>query len=196
MIIFFVVINITFSGLRIEGLLYQYFMFLIIVLNIVILIRFRNIIHYRSLAILIYFFLSVFSKDILQFIFAISSMITLDVIKFKNSNFIKMMTIFVICFFSPYFFLLTFIILNNEKERRDIYENTHYYCENHYEIYSYSAGAMDKFHYSIDKYYNIIDLDGILFITYNERSKTTREEYESYIENHNCNLVGDKHGFE
>lgn len=202
MLVLFIVFNILLGSLRIGGLIYQLFMFVTLGINVLVLIRFKNEIQYKGLVPIVYFLLLLFSKDSLQFIFAISSMVTLIVIGFMQSNFIKIIalvfvSLFVILSYLPLsFFLLTFMILDNGKERNDIYEDTHYYCENHFEAYSYSAGATDSFHYSIGKHYEIIDLDDILYITYNKRNETSQQEYENYIKNYNCILVGDQNEFE
>ena len=100
-------------------------------------------------------------------------------------------------YFLPLFFsfLLTFgTDLDEEQGMNDIYEDTHYYCDNNYEVYSYSAGAIDKFHYSIGKHYEILKINGIINISYNERNEVSQDKYEKYLETHNCRLVGDKSG--
>ena len=107
-------------------------------------------------------------------------------------------TIFVYIFSLPllFIYLLTFgTTLDSEKEIKDIYSDTHYYCDNNYEIYSYSAGAMDSFHYSIGKHYEILNINGIITIAYRKRHEKTQDEYETFLENHNCKLAGDKNGF-
>lgn len=77
----------------------------------------------------------------------------------------------------------------------NIYEDTHFYCDNNYEVYSYSAGAMDGFHYSIGKHYKILDINGIIKISFNNQNEATQNQYETYLERHNCELVGEKDGF-
>ena len=76
----------------------------------------------------------------------------------------------------------------------DIYNDMHYYCENNYEVYTYSGGAMDKFHYSIGKYYDILDIDGIIYISYNERNEVSKKKYDNYLKEHKCRLVSDING--
>lgn len=49
--------------------------------------------------------------------------------------------------------------------------------------------------YSIGKHYDILNIDDIIYISYNERNEKTKQEYQQYINNHNCSLVGDKNGF-
>ena len=108
-----------------------------------------------------------------------------------------LISIFAFIFFVPLFFifLLSFgTNLDEEREMNNIYDDTHYYCDNNYEVYSYSAGAMDSFHYSIGKHYEILNISGIINISYNERNEKTHDEYEAYLETHNCELVGDKNG--
>lgn len=196
----FIIYNLILDNLKISGLIYQVFMVILIVTNIIILIIFRKDIKCKSLIIVVYFFLWLFSKNTLQCVFGISSMITLIVIGFLGSNFIKLLSILITIFFAtfsmPLFFSYLLVFgtnVNEEKERNDIYDSAHYYCENNYEVYSYSAGAMDGFHYSIGKYYEFFDIDGILSISYSERNEVSREEYNNYLNTHHCKLVGDIH---
>lgn len=193
---FFIVYNLILDNLKISGLLYQIFMFILIIINGTILIVFRKKVKYKSLVIIIYFLIWLFSKNMLQCLFNFSNILILCVLGFMESNFIKvisfMVTIFVFVFFYPllFIFLFTFGLgFDEERGMDDIYDDTHYYCEDNYEVYSYSAGAMDSFHYSIGKYYNILNIEGIISISYNERREKTYEEYEKYLEENECKLV-------
>ena len=108
-----------------------------------------------------------------------------------------LIVIFGYIFFLPLFFVFLLAFgtgLDEESGMNDIYDDMHYYCDNNYEVYSYSAGAMDSFHYSIGKHYEILNISGIINISYNERNEKTQDEYEAYLETHNCKLVGDKNG--
>lgn len=203
MMILFIIYNIILKNLKISGLLFQILMIALIVLNIFILIKYRKRIKLKSLIIVIYFLVwFLFSKNALQCLFGISTMITLIVIGFMGSNFIKVVSILITLFFVVFSMPLLFayllkygVSISEESERNDIYNDTHYYCENNYEIYAYSAGAMDKFHYSIGKYYEFFNINGIIYISYNERNEVSREEYNEYLTTHKCRLVGDKNGF-
>lgn len=198
MMILFIIYNIILKDLKIGGLLYQIFMISLIVLNITILIKFRKRIKLKGLIIIVYFFIwFIFSKNALQCFFAISNMVILIAIGFMESNFIKVLSIliglFFVIFSMPLFlaFLLTYgTSINEESGRNDIYGNMHYYCEKNFEVYSYSAGAIDRFHYSIGKHYEILDIDGIIYISYNERNEVSQEEYNNYLNTHKCKLVG------
>ena len=177
MMVLFIFYNIVLINLKIGGLLYQIFMLTFIFLNATLLIRFRKEIKGKSFVIIVYFLLWLFSKNTLQVLLAISNMIILIIIGFMESHVVKVIAIviaiFVYLFFPVLFFafLISFGTLNEERERNDIYENTHYYCENHQEAYSYSAGAMDGFHFSIGKHYEILNINDILYITYQEQMK-------------------------
>jgi hypothetical protein len=198
MMVLFIIYNFVLESLKIGGLIYQMFMLILIVLNTIILTMFGKKIKCKSLVICIYFLIWLFSKNTLQCFFDFSNIIVLCVIGFKENKLIKVISIlialFVTIFFLPLFFafLLAFGLgFEEEKGISDIYEDMHYYCDNNYEVYSFSLGAMDKFHYSIGKHYEILNIDGIIFISYNERNEKTQLEYENYIESHNCSLVGD-----
>jgi len=199
MMILFIVYNLVLENLKIVGLLYKVFMFLLIIINAIILVVFRKKIKYKSIVIIIYFFTMMISKNSLQFFFDLSNIIILCITGFIESHLIKvislLITIFLFIFSLPLFFavLLAFSIgFDDESGRDDIYDDMHYYCDNNYEVYSYSAGAMDSFHYSIGKYYNVLNIDGIINISYSERNEKSQVEYEEYLKNHNCKLVGDR----
>lgn len=202
MMILFIVYNLILKDLKIGGLLYQIFMFVLIILNLIILIKFRKRIKLKGLIIVIYFFIwMLLSKNALQCAFGISSMITLIIIGFLESNFIKVMSILITLFFAVFSMPLLFVYLlafgtgiSEESDRNDIYDDMHYFCDNNYEVYSYSAGAMDRFHYSIGKHYEFLDIDDIIYISYNERNEVSQEEYENYLNTHKCKLVGDVNG--
>lgn len=202
MMILFIIYNIVLKDLKIGGLLYQIFMITLIVLNITVLIKFRKKIKFKGLIIVVYFFIwSIFSKNALQFLFGLSSMIILIAIGFMENNFIKnisiLITLFFVAFSMPLLFAYLFAYgtgISKERGINDIIDDMHYFCENNYEVYSYSGGAIDSFHYSIGKHYKFLDIDGIIFISYNERNEVSQEEYNNYLKTHKCKLVGDVNG--
>lgn len=200
-LILFIIYNFILDKLIIMGLLYKTIMILIIIVNMIILIIFRKKIKYKNILI-IYCLTSLFTKNIMQYLFAFSNIIILCIIGFKENKFIKIFSIFfgifiVFCWLPLLFVLFIFfgINLDEEKYMNDIYEYSHYYCDNNYETYTYSAGATDKFHYSIGKYYDILNYNDIINIVYRERNENTLEEYTDFIENNNCKLVGVDNGF-
>ena len=202
MLILFVLYNLFLVSLKIYGLLYQIFMYILIIVNAIILILFRKRIKYKTLIIIVYLLIWSLSKNILQCFFAFSNIILLCMTGFMEKHSIRIISALIVVFGCMYFlplffsFLLTFgTDLDEEQGMNDIYEDTHYYCENNYEVYSYSAGAIDKFHYSIGKHYEILKINGIINISYNERNEVSQDKYEKYLETHNCRLVGDKSGF-
>ena len=201
MLMLFIIYNLFLESLKIYGLLYQIFMFALIIVNAIILIVFRNRIKYKTLIIIVYLLIWLFSKNTLQCFFAFSNIILLCITGFMEKHSIKIISVLVVIFgyifFLPLFFafLLAFGTgLDEESGMNDIYDHMHYYCDNNYEVYSFSAGAMDSFHYSIGKHYKILNISGIINISYNERNEKTHDEYEAYLETHNCELVGDKNG--
>ena len=135
---------------------------------------------------------------ILPLIESLSNLFILIAIGFMESNFVKVISVLITLFFVVFSMPLLFVYLlrygagiGEESGRNDIYDDMHYYCENNYEVYSYSAGAMDRFHYSIGKYYEFLNIDGIIYISYNERNEVSQEEYSNYLYTHKCKLVGD-----
>ncbi len=202
MLVLYLFYNIALNSLKIGGLLYQIFMIIIIIVNAIILIVFRKEIKYKEVVCVIYFFTWLFSKNVPQCFFNFSNIIVLVGIGLIDSMFMRVFSIIIGLIVSIFFLPLFFVFLlcfgtsmSEESGRSDIYEDMHYYCENNYEVYSYSAGAMDRFHYSIGKYYDILDINGIMNISYNERSEVSQEEYNNYLNTHKCKLFGDVNGF-
>ena len=194
--------NIILYQIQIGGLIYQILMLVLIISNSIILIKCKNNIKYKPLIILLYLLIWIFSKSTLQCFFACSNILILCITGFMESNLIKLLSIlisiFIYLFFLPllFFFLINFgFSLDEDKLIKDVYEDTHYICDNDYELYTYSAGAMDSFHYSIGKYYEFIKINDILYIVYKERNEVNREEYYNYLDTNNCFLVGDKNGY-
>ena len=184
--------NIGLRFLKIEGIIYHIIMIVLIIINGIILIVFRRKIRYRKVICIIYFFAWLLSKNMLQCFFSISNIIVLIIICIKDSKFMKLFVLTLGILLYIYFLPLCFILFLKMMNEDDIYESTHYYCENNYEIYSYSLGAMDKYHYSIGKYYEFLDLGDIIHISYEERNEVSRKEYNSFLNSFKCELVGDK----
>ena len=189
MLVLFVIYN--FSGLNVYGIIYEIFMFSLITVNAIILMVFNKRIKYKTLAVVVYLLIWLFSKNTLQFFFAFSNIILLCITWLVGKHSVKIIPVLVVIFIYicslPLFFIFLFIGLDGKS----IYDGTHYYCDNNYEIYVYSAGAMDSFHYSIGKYYEILNINGIINISYKKQDERTQDEYEEYLETHNCKLVGD-----
>ena len=203
MMVLFIIYNLILDSLRIGGLLYQIIMFILIAISIIISIKFRKSMKWKCSIIIVYFLVWLCGKDALQCLFGISSMVTLIVAGFMENHFIKviaiLITIFFVVFSVPLFLIpLLFwgIGFTDGNERSNIYADMYYYCDDNYEVYSYSAGAMDRFHYNIGKHYEFLNIDGIIYISYNERNEVSKEQYDSYLKEHNCSLVGDINGSE
>ena len=193
--------NIALNSLKIGGLLYQIFMIIIMIVMAIILSVFSRVMRYKEVDCVIYLITWLFSKNIPQCFFNFSNIIVLVGIGLIDSMFMRVFAIIIGLIISIFFLPLFFVFLlcfgtsmSEESGRSDIYEDMHYYCENNYEVYSYSAGAMDRFHYSIGKYYDILDINGIIYISYNERSEVSQEEYNNYLNTHKCKLIGDVNG--
>lgn len=197
----FIIYNMVLSNLKINGILYQIIMIIIIIIIVCILIKYSKDIKHKKLVVVLYFLIWLFSKNILQCFFTFSNIIILMIILFVENKSMRviliLITILIIIFHFPiiFIFILKFgTDVNEERGLDDIYKDTHYYCENNYELYSYSA-VMDGYHYSVGKYYEILTVDDIIYISYNERNNITQQEYNDYLKSHNCSLVGDKDGY-
>ena len=202
MLILFIIYNLLLKNLTISGVLYQLFAFTIMIMNAVVLIVFRKKIKYKTLIIVAYLIVGLFSKGILQFILAFSNITLLCITGFMESHFIKFISILlvILCciFILPVLVLFTLMFnvgllsLDEDNSASIIYEDMHYYCDNNNEVYAYSGGAMDRYHYSIGKHYEFLNIKGIISISYGVRNDKTETEYEEYLKKHTCKLVDDK----
>lgn len=200
-IILFIIVNIILADVKITGLLYIITMDLFLIFNTTILLLFRNEIKFKGILIIISFLIFIFSKDIYQFIFIISTMVILIVSGISTSKFIQIIVIiinvFILIFHIPILFFIIILTLNEIEPTNtphNIYEEDYYYCKNNYEAYIYSAGAMDGYHYNIGKHYEILSTNGIITISYHKKNEISKDQYYNFIENNKCILAGDKNG--
>ena len=198
MALFFITYNIIFESLKISGSLYKLFMILLIIINSIVLFILNKKISFKKIILIIYIFTIVKSKNQLQFFFALSNIIILCIIGFQESNLIKTISIFILIITLTYSLPLLFVFLlefgtelDEDVYMNKIYEDTHYYCNKNYEIYSYSNSAGDVFHYSIGKHYDFLNINDIIHITYNEQNEVKKYDYDNYLKKHKCRLVGD-----
>ena len=201
MVLFFIMYNIIFESLKISGPLYKLFMILLIIINSIILFILNKKISLKKIIIIIYIFTIVKSKNQLQFFFALSNIIILCIIGFQESNLIKTISIFILIITLTYSLPLLFVFLlefgtelDEDVYMNKIYEDTHYYCNKNYEIYSYSNSSGDVFHYSIGKHYDFLNINDIIHIMYSEQNEVKKYDYDNYLKKHKCRLVGDING--
>lgn len=197
MALFFITYNIIFESLKISGSLYKLFMILLIIINSIILFILNKKISLKKIILIIYIFTIVKSRNQLQFFFALSNIIILCIIGFQECNLIKTISIFILIITLTYSLPLLFVFLlefgtelDEDVYMNKIYEDTHYYCNKNYEIYSYSNSAVDVFHYSIGKHYDFLNINDIIHITYNEQNEVKKYDYDNYLKKHKCRLVG------
>lgn len=193
----FIINNVILINLTLKGILYILLLFLLALLNVFIIWKYNKEMKFKGFFLIVSIILFLFSKNLYYAIFDIINILSIIIFSISYSRTVRVITIIsAFLFLINYFWviLVMMIVFSKDGSMNDIYDDTHYYCENNYEVYSYSAGAMDSFHYSIGKYYEILNIDGIISITYNERNEKTYEEYNTFIKNHNCSLVGDKNG--
>lgn len=195
MIIFFIIYNILIRKLEISGIFYQIIMILFIICNLILLILFKKEIKWKIPIISFSLLVWIFSKDIFQLLFLFSNVIALIVIGFfeKNNSCFKLFAIFMVILFYfggglILFYFAIFRIFSSEN----IYDNTHYLCDNNHEIYAYSAGGIDKYHYVIYKRNKILYIDNFLSISYNDKNEVSENEYYHYLDNHQCKLIHNK----
>lgn len=183
--------NLFFTGLVFDGLLYYIFMILLNVFNVYFIIKKNKYFKFKN-GLYIFLLLSViFCKNIFHVILVLNTFILLAALNFKDNIVIQILSIIsstIIVLNIPIVLFVIFLTVLNTNE---IYEDTHYYCNNNYEIYSYSAGAMDSFHYSIVKRYKIVEFNNIIKIVYNKNIGNSLKEYNKVLENMECKLVGE-----
>lgn len=195
MLILFIIYNVFLRNLMISGILYKLVVFILILVNIFILVKYRDRIKYKSFIIIAYFILSlIIAKSMMQYLFGFVSMLVLILTGISKSKMIKVITtIMVISFifvYKLYFLILAFNLglINDDEDymTNRIYEDTHYSCNKGYEVYAYSNGAFDSYHYSVAKNYVILKIGKVINIVYMKSDDITYEEYQRYIKNNNC----------
>ena len=191
LLVLFLIYNL-FKNFVIEGLLYQIFMIGLIITNIVILLKYKDEISYKKTIGVIYFLAWVFSKNIFQCYFAFSNVIIICVIESlrnKKSN-VPLIVMEVLLFLVPAIIVShLFIGTRYDKNfmRNDISKDYYYLCDNNVSSYRFSGTANDSYHYSIGKYYEIVKINNLLYIAYDERNEVSQKEYKKYIAEHECN---------
>ncbi|MDE5539538.1 MAG: hypothetical protein K2J20_03530, partial [Bacilli bacterium] len=154
-LVIFIIRNILLANLIISGLLYNVFMLIFLVLDYLIIRKYKNIIKWKIGIIILSFFLLIFSQDIFQLLFILSNMIILMGSGYLESRLLRIVTIvflglslvlLLLILSSPFILWIFIYSLFLNTNGNDIYEDMHYYCENNIEVYAYSSGAMDKYH--------------------------------------------------
>ncbi len=191
--------------LKVSGPLYIILLDIFLISNIILLSIKRKEIKFKTIIIIAFILTIGLSKNLYQLLYVNINVITLLITGFKENKFIKIIFVLLIVFlirFAPLiFFILIFTSGDNGEfgatNKDFIYEDTHYYCNNNYESYAFSAGAMDSYHYYIGKNYKIINIDGIINIVYKGGNIVSKDEYNKYNENklNNCKTIGVKYGF-
>lgn len=190
--IFFLTFNLFLTELVVDGILYYIFMILLNILNVYFIIKKNKYLKHKN-SLYIFLLLSIiFCKNIFYVILLLNTIILLTILNFKDNRVIQTLSLIcstiIILNIQIVLFVIFLIVLNGNE----IYEDTHYYCNSNYEIYYYSGGAMDSFHYSVVKRYKIIEFNNIIKIVYNKNIGNSLDEYNKVLENMECKLVGGK----
>lgn len=187
--ILFIISNIIFRHFTISGILYHVIMIILLLANARIIYINKDKIRYKRLAIFIYFFIWIISKNFYGVILILSTLITLISIEFGKYMLVKLLgfvfAMFVSIIFVPFLYL-QIIASSLFSYDDDAFDDAHYYCSNHNEAYVNSAGAFDSYHRYIGKHYEFLDLGVIISISYNGGHEVSAEEYNKYIKTHNC----------
>ncbi len=192
--------NIFFESLSIKGIVYKIIIGFLIIINIFMLIKYGNSIKYKKVSLVILLPLIITAKNILNLYFILTFILVLLIIGFKESIFIKCVSICIlmICllFYYPLLFVFMFTFgdssLDENKLESKIYEDNHYLCNNNTEVFVASSGAFDKFHYYEGKYYKIFNIDDIININIRFNHEISMERYEEVLKTNTCVLDKDK----
>ena len=191
--ILFIINNILLRNLIISGFMYHIIMIALTVLNIRFLLKNKEKIEYKRIGILICCLIWIISNNFYGIILVLSTLITLIVIEYSKSLIIKVLAyiiaLIVSIIFIPFLYL-QIIVFSLFSYNDDAFDDSHHYCENHYEAYVYSAGAIDGYHHNIGKHYDFLDLGVIISISYKGGHEVSTEEYNKFIETHNCKRNG------
>ena len=203
--ILYLIDNTLLYKLKVSGPLYIILLDLFLISNIVLLSIKRKEIKFKTIIIIAFILTIGLSKNLYQLLYVNINVITLLIIGFKESKFIRiifvLLIVFLIKFSSIIFYILLFASGDNGEfgptNKNLIYEDTHYYCNSGYETYAFSAGAMDNYHYYIGKNYKLLNIDGIINVIYKGGNIVSKEEYIKYNRNelNNCKTKGVKYGF-
>lgn len=192
--------NVLLASLSVKGILYKIIMYFLIIINIFMLLEYRDSIKYKKVSLIMLFLLIITAKNALNLYFILTFIFILLVIGFKESIFIKIVSICSIVFGALFFYpiicvhILAFGIrsLDEPLLESEIYEDTHYLCNDSTEVFVASAGAFDKFHYYKGNFYKIINIDDIININIRFSHETSEDKYEEEIKNNKCVLVKEK----
>lgn len=191
----FIVYNPILHDLIISGPLYLTLMAVITVLNIVAIVKLKKNIKYKTTVLIVLFIIwLIVAKNPAQYLFALSTIITLAIIDLKETKPHKIVSIIILALLVVLSYpILSFAYIicygtdiNTERSRMVLYGETVYYCEDNTEVYRYSSGAWDHMHYNVGKAYEFLNIDNVIHISYNTRHEVSKEDYDSFLDSHSC----------
>ena len=196
-LVLFILFNIILDALKLDGLIFHLVMIILCIFNTLFILINAKKIKYKGAILAIFFFVMLSANSIYHLLFVFSTMLFLAITCFNENIWNKVITLlilFVSITILPLFSLGFLLVYGSGKQTglSDIYENMHYYCDNNYEAYAFSGGAMDSTHYSIGTNYEFLNINDILYIAYKGRNEVTRDTFDNYIENHDCYLAGEE----
>lgn len=149
-------------------------MILLFSINAFILIKENNNFILKSLMYPIFFLSLIIVKNIEFAIIVFETLMLLTILNIKTNKAILVLFIFmdIIVFFLAPIVIFASLIPTREDL---IYEETHFYCKE-YEIYSYSLGAMDEFHYYIGERFDF-RIGNLLEIEYTKKIGDSETKY-------------------
>jgi hypothetical protein len=149
--IYFLVFNVFVNGLVVDGILYYIFMILLNIFNVYFIIKKNKYFKFKNSLYILLLLNIIFCKNIFYVILLLNTIILLTILNFKDNRVIPILSIICSTIVILNIQIILFMVFLTVLNTNEIYEDSHYYCNNNYKIYSYSAGAMDSLHYSIVK---------------------------------------------
>ena len=178
-----------------KGILYHLSMILLILVSIFIVCKFNNTLKFKNIFYLTISFYELFLNNIYLSILLIILFFMIFILNYKNVifkiTFGFVIGVCIICF--PITLLLCFFKMDSingdgSRLRNMIYSDYHYKCGK-YEIFWYSGGAMDSFHYAVIEPNSVIKIGDLIDIGYDKQIGDTLEEYNKMLYNNNCKKV-------
>lgn len=175
-----------------KGVLYHVFMVLFVLLNILLIVKYNDVLKFKkpfyiSLIVYLIFLNNIYLFILIVILFFLILFLNTDV-KFIYYTFL--VTSLFACFLFPITFLRVLSVgIQGNSIRDDIYEDYHYDCGK-YEIFYYSAGAMDGMHYAVVKKHVYVKIDNIIEIGYDKQISDSLKEYNKVYQNNKCKKIG------
>ena len=170
-------------------------MILFVGLSSFIAIKFNNILKFKKTFYITLFIYFIVLNNIYMFLLSIFLFFGIMILNHKNKFICYVFSgiSLLACVFLPITIMLILTKINSlgvngASIRKEIYKQEYYECGK-YEIFYYSGGATDRFHYAVMEKHKYIEIKNLLEIGYDKQVGDTLEEYNAMKESGKCNKV-------